>query len=95
MDRYIAITSEEPSLPSRLSLLTALHFEHNIWTSSLAGDERNGAYENIYQGEVILTYRLTDSIQAFGQAQRSSRKESFEPSSIKDTNIGIGFSAQF
>ena len=82
-------------LTERLSLLTALHFEHNIWTSSLAGDERNGAYENIYQGEVILTYRLTDSIQAFGQAQRSSRKESFEPSSIKDTNIGIGLSAQF
>jgi hypothetical protein len=82
-------------LTERLSLLTALHFEHNIWTSSLAGDERNGAYENIYQGEVILTYRLTDSIQAFGQAQRSSRKESFEPSSIKDTNVGIGLSAQF
>jgi hypothetical protein len=82
-------------LTERLSLFTALHFEHNIWTSSLAGDERNGAYENIYQGEVILTYRLTDSIQAFGQAQRSSRKESFEPSSINDTNVGIGLSAQF
>jgi hypothetical protein len=82
-------------LTERLSLLTAFHFEHNIWTSSLAGDERNGAYENIYQGEVILTYRLTDSIQGFGQAQRSSRKESFESSSIKDTNIGIGLSAQF
>jgi hypothetical protein len=82
-------------LTERLSLLTAFHFEHNIWTSSLAGDERNGAYENIYQGEVILTYRLTDSIQGFGQAQRSSRKESFESSSIKDTNIGIGLSSQF
>jgi hypothetical protein len=82
-------------LTERLSLLTALHFEHNIWTSSLAGDERNGAYENIYQGEVILTYRLTDSILAFGQAQRSSRKESFESSSINDTNIGIGLTAQF
>jgi hypothetical protein len=82
-------------LTERLSLLTAIHFEHNIWTSSLAGDERNGAYENVYQGEVILTYRLTDSIQGFGQAQRSSRKESFESSSIKDTNVGIGLSAQF
>jgi hypothetical protein len=82
-------------LTERLSLLTAFHFEHNIWTSSLAGDERNGAYENVYQGEVILTYRLTESIQVFGQAQRSSRKESFESSSIKDTNVGIGLSAQF
>jgi hypothetical protein len=82
-------------LTERLSLLTAFHFEHNIWTSSLAGDERNGAYENVYQGEMILTYRQTDSIQGFGQAQRSSRKESFESSSIKDTNVGIGLSAQF
>jgi hypothetical protein len=82
-------------LTERLSLLTAFHFEHNIWTSGLAGDERNGAYENTYQGEVILAYRLTDSIQGFGGVQRSSRKESFEASSIKNTNVGIGLSAKF
>ena len=82
-------------LTERLSLHTVFHFEHNIWTSGLAGDERNGAYENIYQGEVILAYRLTDSIQGFGGVQRSSRKESFESSSIKNTNVGIGLSAQF
>ena len=82
-------------LTERLSLLTAFHFEHNIWTSGLAGDERNGAYENVYQGEVILAYRLTDSIQGFGGVQRSSRKESFESSSIKNTNVGIGLSARF
>ena len=82
-------------LTERLSLLTAIHFEHNIWTSSLAGDERNGAYENIYQGEVLLAYRLTDSIQTFGGIQRSSRKQSFEPSAIENTNVGIGLSARF
>lgn len=82
-------------LTERLSLLTAFHYEYNIWTSSLAGDERNGAHENIYQGEVILAYRLTDSLQGFGGIQRSSRKESFESSSIKNTNVGIGLSAQF
>ena len=82
-------------LTERLSLLTAFHFEHNIWTSSLAGDERNGAYENIYQGEMTLTYRLTESIQGFGGVQRSSRKESFESNAIKDTNVGIGLFARF
>ncbi len=82
-------------LTERLSLLTAFHFEHNIWTSGLAGDERNGAYENIYQGEMILAYRLTESIQGFGGVQRSSRKESFESSSIMNTNVGIGLSARF
>ncbi len=82
-------------LTERFTLLTAFHFEHNIWTSSLAGDERNGAYENIYQGEIILAYRVTDSIQGFGGVQRSNRKESFESSAIKNTNVGIGLSARF
>jgi hypothetical protein len=82
-------------LTERLSLHTAVHFEHNIWTSSLAGDERNGAHENIYQGEVILAYRLTESIQGFGEVQRSSRKQSFESSSIQNTNVGIGLSTRF
>ncbi|MDN5940273.1 MAG: hypothetical protein L0H94_00195 [Nitrospira sp.] len=82
-------------LTERLSLLTAFHFEHNIWTSGLAGDERNGAYENIYQGEMILAYRLTESIQGFGGLQHAIRKENVDPDSIKNTNVGIGLSARF
>jgi hypothetical protein len=82
-------------LTERLSLLTAFHYEHNIWTSSLVGDERNGAHENIYQGELILAYRLTNTIQGFGGVQHSSRKESFESSATKNTNVGIGLTAQF
>jgi len=94
INHYIS-ADVDVELTERLSLLTAFHFEHNIWTSSLAGDERNGAHENIYQGEVILAYNLTESIQGFGGAQRSSRKESFESSSIQNTNVGIGLSARF
>ena len=82
-------------LTERLTLLTAGHYEHNIWTSSLVGDERNGAHENVYQGEMILVYRVTDSIQGFAGVQRSSRKESFESSSTKNTNVGIGMTARF
>jgi hypothetical protein len=44
---------------------------------------------------VTLVYRLTDSIQGTVGVQRSSRKESFETSSIKNTNVGIGLSARF
>jgi len=53
-------------LTKRLSLLTAVHYELNNWTSGLAGDERNGAHEDIYQGDVRLAYHLTDSLQGFG-----------------------------
>lgn len=82
-------------LTERLSLLTAVHYEYNIWTSGLAGDERNGAHENIYVGELTLAYRLTDAIQGFGLVQRSSRKESFESNAFENTNVGIGLSARF
>jgi hypothetical protein len=85
----------EVELSERWLLLTGVHYEYNIWTSSLAGDERNGAHENIYEGELTLAYRLTDSIQGFGLVQRSSRKESFESSAFKNTNVGIGLSAKF
>jgi hypothetical protein len=44
---------------------------------------------------VALTYWLTESLQGYGGVQRSSRKESFETSSIKNTNVGIGLSARF
>jgi hypothetical protein len=94
INHYLSVDSDV-ELTERLSLLTALHHEYNIWTSTLVGDERNGAHENIYQGELILAYRLTDSIQGFGGVQHSSRKESFESSSIKNTNVGIGVSARF
>jgi hypothetical protein len=90
INHYLFAADADVELTERLSLLTAIHFEHNIWTSGLAGDERNGAHENIYQGEVILAYHLTDSIPGFGGVQRSSCKESFELSSIKNTNVGIG-----
>ena len=34
----------------------------------------NGVHKNVYQGEVLLAYRLTESIQGFGGVQRSSRR---------------------
>ena len=82
-------------LTERLSLLTAVHYELNNWTSGLMGDERNGAHEDIYQGDMRLAYRLTDSLQGFGGVQHSIRKESFESRSTKETNIGTGLSVLF
>jgi len=94
VNHYLSVDADV-ELTERLSLLTAFHYEYNIWTSGLAGDERNGAYENLYQGEVILAYQLTDSVQGYGGVQHSIRKKSFESSSIKETNLDVGLSARF
>jgi len=82
-------------LLERLTLMTAFHYERTNWTSGIVGDERQGAHENVYQGEVILVRRVTDSARVFVGVQRSSRKESFDAESVKNTNVGIGLNMVF
>jgi len=82
-------------LLERLTLLTAFHYERNNWTSGIVGDERRGAHEDVYQGEVILVRQVTESARVFVGVQRSSRKESFEAESVKNTNVGVGLKMMF
>jgi hypothetical protein len=82
-------------LTERLTFLTAFHYERNNWTSGIVGDERRGAHENVYQGEVILVCRVTESARIFGGVQRSNRKESFDAESVRNTNVGIGLNMEF
>jgi len=90
------VTAElDIELIDRLSLLMAAHYERNNWTSGIPGDERNGGHENIVQGEMILVRQLSEHVRVFGGVQRSSRKESFDTNSVKNTNIGIGLSGSF
>ncbi|MGE3154868.1 MAG: hypothetical protein AB7G48_10740 [Nitrospiraceae bacterium] len=88
-------TEVDIELTERWSLQMAAHYERNIWTSTIVGDERNGAHETIVQGELILVRQVTERVQAFAGFQRSSRKQSFETDGVKNTNVGIGISATF
>jgi hypothetical protein len=85
----------EVELCERLSFSTAFHYERNNWTSQLVGDERNGAYENVYQGEAILSYRVSETLKAYTGVQYSSRKESFEADAATKLNAGLGLAARF
>lgn len=78
-----------------LTLMTAFHYERNNWTSGLARDERQGAHENVYQGDVLLVRQITETARVFVGVQRSSRKESFDAESVKNTNVGIGLNMTF
>ena len=78
-----------------LVLAGAIHYERNNWTSGIVGDERKGAQEDIVQGEILLIRQFTDSLRGFVAFQRSNRKQSFEPESVKNTNVGIGLAAVF
>jgi hypothetical protein len=85
----------EVELTKRVSFATAFHYERNNWTSGIPGDERQGAHENIFQGDAVLYYRLSDLARLGLGVQRSSRKESFDASSVKNTNVGFGIEGTF
>lgn len=78
-----------------ISLLAAVHYELNNWTSDIAGDKRQGAHENIVQGELILVKEFTERLRGFAGFQRSSRKQSFETEGVKNTNLAIGIAGTF
>ena len=82
-------------LLEHLTLMTAFHYERNNWTSNITGDERQGAHENVYQGEVFLVRQITEAARVFVAVQRSTRKESFDADSVKNTNVGVGLNMVF
>ena len=56
---HYASVDVDIELAERLTLMTAFHYELNNWTSGIVGDERRGAHEHVYQGEVMLVRQLT------------------------------------
>jgi len=90
-----ASTELEVELAERFRLITGLHFERNDWTSSLQGDERNGAFETIWQGEVLVVYRMSDETKLYAGVQHSSRSENIRTGSVPNTNVALGVQASF
>jgi len=94
INNYVS-TELEVEFAERFTLITGLHFERNDWTSSLEGDERNGAFETIWQGEVLLVYRMTEQTKLYGGVQHSSRSENVRSGSVPNTNVALGVQASF
>ena len=78
----------------RLGLELALHYERTDWTTNISGDERNGEFENQFQGDIGLVYELNEILNLEIGFQGAWRKESFEQS-LRNLNAWLGFSASF
>ena len=85
----------EAEVTERLSLQLGVHFERNIWTTGIPGDERNGGHEDIRQGELTLRYSVTSHLGLLFGFQRSERKQSFEHQVVHNTNVSVGVSYVF
>lgn len=70
-------------------------YEHNIFTSTIVGDERQGQKEDVYQWE--LEYRRTLSEKAVFTAgfQRSVRSSNLPARSTSDNNTWLGLEYKF
>jgi hypothetical protein len=70
-------------------------YERNHWLSQLSGDDRNGAFEQVYFGEALLKYKIEENISAHCGLQHGSRKMNVESVAVVNTNIGLGLKAEF
>jgi hypothetical protein len=89
INHYVSV-GLEAELTERLSLELGMHFERNIWTTGIPGDERNGGHEDVRQGELTLRYAMTSRWGALLGFQRSERKQSFEHEVVHNTNVSVG-----
>ncbi len=88
-------TELEVEISESTTLELAIHYERNNFISDLEEDERNGANEDVWQGDVEIRHQVTDAATLKGGFQRSQRKASFERSTIIDVNVWIGGVYQF
>ncbi len=82
-------------LTERWEMEFGLHYERNNWTSDLPGDVRNGEHEDVFQGDFILIYALSDAAHMRAGVQRQHRKESFEEHPVTGTNVWVGAQLEF
>jgi len=94
INHYVAL-GFEAKVAERLEVELGLHFERNNWTSTIAGDERNGGHEKIFQGEMLLKYRLTEQLGLTAAFQRGHRSQSFEHETVYNTNVSVGATYRF
>lgn len=80
---------------ARTAVEFSVDYERNNFTSGIVGDIHNGAHESIAQGEVELTYRLTEAAMLRFGCQHGPRQFSFEPNSVGNTNVWLGAGYHF
>lgn len=70
-------------------------YEHNIFTSTLAGDERQGQKEDIYQWELEFRRTLNERATFTAGFQRSVRVSNIPARSVPDNNAWLGLECAF
>lgn len=81
-------------LTEQVGLEMGVHYEFNGFTTGITEDERNGEHENVVQGDILATYKVTDAIEFTAGFQAAYRKESFEDR-LENYNTWVGAKMAF
>ncbi len=81
-------------LVENVDLETAIHYEFNGYTTGIEDDERNGEHENVLQGDILVTWGVTNTIDLSAGFQAAFRKESFEDR-LENYNAWLGGKIRF
>lgn len=92
---HYASTELKVKLLEKLTANFIFDYEHNASMSHRTEDERFGANENIYQGELELEYELSHSTELKLGWQHGNRKLNTEIATVKNNNVWLGFEYKF
>jgi len=82
-------------LTQRTSFVVGFDYERNDFTSELADDDRRGAREDVYQGDVKLRHAVSNAMALTLGFQRSQRNATLERRAISDINVWVGGDYRF
>lgn len=77
------------------TLSFSFDYERNHWLSQLPGDDRNGAFEQVFFGQALVRYKVQENVSVHCGLQHGSRKLNVETMAVVNTNIGLGLKAEF
>lgn len=77
------------------ALFLGVDYERNNFTTQLAGDERRGEVEHVYQWELEFKRKLADFVTATAGFQRSERVSGLPPRAVPDNNAWVGAEWKF
>lgn len=94
-DNNFVSTELEYEFAERNRLTLGLHYELNDWLSRQARDARYGTCENVYQGEILLSYDFSALTRLYGGVQYSSRSINTDDPAITNLNVAFGIRMDF
>ncbi len=94
INHYVS-TELKISLNPRFDVMLIFDYEHNEYTTPYPNDIHFNGNENVFQGEIEIRYKLTETSALKSGWQYGSRKFNYEQNSAFSNNVWLGVEFEF